>query len=198
MRKIEPKLVSYIEKKLAGNGLYNVALESKDARTLVVLAAQALVGVKEKTGNNDGEMVRLIQETYGNANGEPWCMSLAQSCIAFAEVKTGKKSPVVAGELCSAVWRDTPKAQRVKYLPLAGALMIFIDVNTRTGKDKISGHVEIVLSSDGKTVQCIGGNTSGTTKPGHAVNREGNGCYYTVRSAKGTASRRVAGYLKPF
>jgi hypothetical protein len=192
VRQIEPKLVKYIDAKLAGNGLAQDAFERKDARQVFVLAAQACVGIKEKSGRNDGEMVELIQETVGGASGEPWCMALIMSCLAYAEVKCGVKSPLMATEHCQTLWQKTPKSQRVKLAPLAGAIAIWGDVG------KSSGHTEIVLSADAKSFQAIGGNTSGTTKPGQAVNRDGNGVFYTVRSMKSTAKRKLLGFLKPF
>lgn len=192
MRKIEPALVSYIDKKLEKNGLAQVALKNKDARTLFRLAAESCVGITEATGKNDGKMVRLIQETVGGASGEPWCMALVMSCLAYAETKCKVKSPIYESEHCQTVWAKTPKSQRVKLLPLAGAIAIWAD----TGKS--TGHTEIVLSCDGKTMNCVGGNTSGTTKPGEAVNRDGNACVYTVRSMKGTAKRKLLGFLRPF
>jgi hypothetical protein len=81
---------------------------------------------------------------------------------------------------------------RVKIHPLAGAIAIWGDVG------KSSGHTEVVLSADSKSFQAIGGNTSGTTKPGQAVNRDGNGVFYTVRSMKSTKRRKLLGFLKPF
>ncbi len=192
MRKIEPKLVKYIDDRLKTNGLAQDALKRKDARGLMVQAASALVGIKEKSGRNDGAMVELIQETVGSASGEAWCMAMIQSLIAYAEVKTGKKSGVYPSELCYAVWHKTPVGSRVKILPLAGAIAIWND----TGKT--TGHTEMVLSSDGKTFTAIGGNTGGTTKPGERVEANGNGIYYTVRSTKPTAKRKILGYLVPF
>jgi hypothetical protein len=192
VRNIEPKMVEYLDKKLAGNGLAQEAIAKKDARTLFCLAIEACVGIQEATGRNDGTMVKLIQETVGGASGEPWCMSLQQTGLAYVEHKLGVISPIPASEHCQTVWNKTPKRMRVKTLPLAGALALWADVG------KSSGHVEMVRSCDGKVFQAVGGNTSGTTKPGSAVNREGNGCYYTVRSMKSTKSRKLLGFLKPF
>lgn len=192
MRSIEPQMVQFIDAKLKGNGLAKNAIEAKDARTLFRLASEACVGIQEATGRNDGKMVKLIQETVGGAAGEPWCMALVQTCLAYAEIKTGLTSPIPASEHCLTVWEKTPKRLRVKALPLSGAIAIWND----TGKT--SGHTEIVLSCDGKTFQAVGGNTSGAKSPGEAVNREGNGCYYTVRSMKSTAKRKLLGFLKPF
>jgi hypothetical protein len=192
MRQIEKEMVVYLDRKLEKNGLAQQAIASKDARTLFRLAAEACVGIQEATGRNDGKMVKLIQETVDGASGEPWCAALVQTCLAYAEAKTKKKSPVVASELCTAIWSKTPKTQRVKKLPLGGAIAIWQDVG------KSSGHTEIVLSCDGSSFNAVGGNTSGTTKPGQAVNREGNGAFYTVRSMKSSKTRKLLGFLIPF
>lgn len=191
-RKIEPELVAWIDKKLEKNGLAKLALETKDARTLFRLAIEACVGIQEATGKNDGKMVRLLQETVGGASGEPWCMSLQQSGLAYVESKLGVTSPIPVSEHCQTVWKTAPKSLRVKSIPLAGALAIWGDVG------KSSGHVEMVISCDGNTFQAVGGNTSGTTAPGQAVNREGNACVYTVRSMKSTKKRALLGFLRPF
>lgn len=191
-RKIEKELVDYIDKRLEKNGLAQDALARKDARALMVQAATTLVGIKEATGRNDGKMVRLIQETVGGASGEAWCAAMIQSLIAYAEVKTGKKSPIIDTELCYTMWHKSPKTSRVKILPMAGAIAIWNDIG------KTTGHTEMVISADGVTMQCIGGNTGGTTKPGQPVEANGNGVYYTVRSMKGSKKRALLGFLIPF
>lgn len=197
MRELNPQLLKYIDDKLAKNGLAQRAIEQKDARALVWICATALVGIQEATGRNDGKMVNLIQDTVGGMDEWPWCMSMVQTCIAYAEAKTGIKSPIAVGEGCIDVWNRTPKAQRVKILPLAGAIAIWGDLLS-SGKLKGTGHTEVVLSSDGKVFQAVGGNTSGSLNPKEAVNREGNGVYYTVRSHSSTAKRKLLGFLKPF
>lgn len=191
-RNLHPEMLRWLDLKLALNGMAQEAILAQDSRTLFRLVAEACVGIQEATGRNDGRMVVLIQETIGNAVGEPWCMSLVQTCLAYAEAKIGIVSPIFESEHCQTVWNKTPKNKRVKDIPLAGAIAIWGDVG------KSSGHTEIVLSCDGFIFNAIGGNTSGTKKPGQAVNREGNGCYYTVRSMKSTKKRKLLGFLKPF
>lgn len=114
MRQIEKKMVDWLDTKLIGNGLAQRAISDKDARLLFRLAAEACVGIKESGGNNKGPMVELIQETIDGADREPWCMSFVQTCLAYAEKKTGIKSPIAAGEHCLSVWTSTPKSARVK------------------------------------------------------------------------------------
>lgn len=186
-----------IDKRLAGNGLAQQAIKNKDARALVWLAATSLVGIKEATGKNDGYEVGLIQSVVGDSDRWPWCASFAMACIMYAEHKTGKKSPVVATEHAQSIWSMTPKIQRVKSIPLPGAIIVWGYKDSK-GKLTVKGHTEVVLAADDKVIKCIGGNTSGTTSPNQAVNREGNGVFYTVRDYKSTAKKQYLGCVKPF
>lgn len=126
-RKIETALVNFIDSKLKDNGLAQEILTTKDAtraRTLMVLAAQACVGIRE-SGNNSGPMVKLIQETVGIAQGEAWCMSFVQSMIAYVEVKLGIKSPLKATEGCTDLWDSSNSNLKVKIQPNPGAVIIW-------------------------------------------------------------------------
>lgn len=188
-RQLNKTMIDYLEGKLKNNAMYLDALKRNDARMIYSLVVEACVGITEATGRNDGKMVEAIQDTIGKAEGEPWCMALQQTGIAFAEYKTGIKSPIYPSELCYAVWHKTPKKQRVKYHPLRGAMAIWNDKGTTRG------HTEMVLSADNKNFQAVGGNTSGSTG---TVKREGNACVYTVRPMKTTGKRQLLGFLKPF
>lgn len=192
MRIIEQDLVKYIDKKLALNGLASYALKNKDARTLMVEAAKSCVGVREATGKNDGPIVRLFQETVGTANGESWCMSFIQSMIAYAEIKTGIMSPLFAGEYCTHVWTNTSLKQRVKKIPLPGAIAIWHKKNSS------DGHTGIVTSYGDKNFYAVEGNTTSGLSSNEEVIAEGGGVYYTIRANKGSANMILRGFLKPF
>jgi hypothetical protein len=192
MRQIEKDLIKYLDKKLELNGLAQHALNTKDARLLLVEAAKACVGIREATGKNDGPMVRLFQETIGSASGESWCMSFTQSMIAYAEVKTGLVSPIFASEYCTHVWTKTPITQRVKKAPLPGAIAIWHK------KDSTDGHTGIVLSYGEKTFYAVEGNTTSGLSANEEVIAEGGGVYYTKRNSKGSPTMILRGFLKPF
>lgn len=195
MRQIEPKMVQFLDDRLKDNGLAQHAIETKDARTLMVEAAKVCVGIREKTNNNDGPMVELIQETIGRANHEAWCMGFVQTMIAYAEFKTGVKSPVFdgddGGEHCQTVWRKTPKDMRVKISPLPGAIVIW-----RHGSSE-NGHTGILLGSDERIFSAVEGNTTKGEVNGRIV-REGGGVYFTTRSRYGDGDMNIVGYLIPF
>jgi len=193
MRKIQPELVSHIDKRISWDGLAQYHLQTKNARGLMVEAAKACVGIKELTGRNDGKLVELIQKTVdGKAQGEAWCMAQVQSMIAYAEAKTGVKSPLMATEHCLTLWNSTPIEQKVKISPLAGAIAIWRHGTTT------NGHTEIVLACDESIFFAIGGNTSGVVDPSKPVNREGNGVFYTKRSRFGEGDMNLLGFIKPF
>ncbi len=191
MRQLEKKMLDWLDKKLALNGMAQEAIKTKDARTLMVLAAEACVGIREEGGNNRGPMVKLIQETVGGASGEAWCLSFVQTCIAYAEEKTGVKSPLPAGEHCMSLWNGA-KSSKVKIFPARGAVIIW-----KHGKGP-AGHTGFFLGGDGKTMKTIEGNTeSGLDSKGN-VERDGGGVYQNKRSMKANGTMVVQGFLIPF
>lgn len=194
MRHIEPKMVEYLDGKLKDVEIAKIALGINDPRMLFVEALRACVGIREKTGNNDGPMVELIQETIGTADGEAWCMALQQTGIAYAELKTGLISPIFASEGCTEVWENTARSQRVKYNPLPGALAIW----KYHGSWK--GHTEMVLAADESMFYAVGGNTTtGKLSDGGKIVREGGGVYLTQRyRMKHDLEKELLGFLKPF
>lgn len=190
-RKLEKKMIEYIDQKLSGNGLAVESVLKKDARTLMRLAAQACVGVRED-GYNSGPIVTLIQDTVGGPDHVAWCMSFVQTAIAYAELRTGKKSPVFASEHVLTTWNETPRVQRVIKIPLGGAIAIWRHGNSS------SGHTGIVESCDGETFHAVEGNTGSGISPGGKIVREGDGVYFTHRAMDPVGEMRLLGFIKPF
>jgi hypothetical protein len=192
-RKVPTKLLAWIDNKLKGNGLAQHAIEQKDARTVMRLAAEACVGIREQGGNNRGPLVDLIQDVIGQEGKEhwAWCMSFVQVCIAYAEEKTGVKSPIIAHEHCLTVWNQSPKNLRCTADPLPGAIIVW-----RHG-DTASGHTGILTSFGPDSMTAVEGNTESGVAGGK-VERDGGGVYATKRSKTGAPAMRVMGFLKPF
>lgn len=191
-RLIETGLVLYIDNKLKTDSIAQKALREKNPRALFIRAMKALVGIREKTGNNDGPMVVLLQETIGTAVREAWCMSTIQSAIAYVEVKLSVKSPIFASEHCLSVWDRTPKAQRVQRIPAPGAIIIWQHGTS------MAGHTGIVTKYEGGTMRCIEGNTTQGLNPDGSIEREGGGVYETQRNSRANGTMKVVGFLKPF
>ena len=190
MRKLEPEMFEFFEAKLKNHG---AAQETQDPRKLLVYAAETCVGIREVGGNNQGRMVRLIQETVGRAEGEAWCMSFVQTCIAYVETKLKITSPIPASEHCMTVWNSTPKYLRVKSVPLPGAIIIW-----RRGAGP-AGHTGIMTEwhRTSSSFEAIEGNTE-SGLAGGKVERDGGGVYLTERSRSGTSSMKIMGFIKPF
>jgi hypothetical protein len=185
MREIEKDMVRWLDEKLVENGLAQLAIKNKDARTLFRLAAECCVGIKESS-HNAGPMVELIQKTVGGADKEPWCMGFVQTCLAYAEKKTGIKSPVAVSEHCLTVWNNTPKNMRVKNIPAPGAIIIWRHGTTQ------AGHTGLVLGWQSSKMDTVEGNT------GSGNMREGDGVYFKNRSTTANGKMKVVGFLKPF
>ncbi len=194
MRHIKPKMIAFLDTKLKDISMAAHARDTKNARLLFQIAAQSCVGIRERTNNNDGPMVELIQETIGVAEHESWCMAFVQTMLAYAEHTLRVTSPVVATEGVLDAWNRTPLEQRVKYLPLPGAIVLW-----RHGVT-YKGHTGILLGTDGINFHAVEGNTTSGSEndPTGPVVREGGGVYYTKRAASGSGDMHVVGYLKPF
>lgn len=205
VREIRPEMVKYIDAKLMDSGLAKHHVQNKNPRGLMVEAARVLVGITEKTGKNDGFYVELIQDTVGGVNNEAWCMATQQTLLAYVELKTGIKSPLLATEHCTTLWMWVLKNRPdliVKYNPLAGALAIW--KHGKTAVEKLpAGHTEMVLDCDEKVFHAVGGNTTGwftekEAQAGKRVNREGNSLVYTLRSRAGDGDMELLGFIKPY
>jgi len=163
---------------------------------LFVQAAAACLGIKE-TQKNKGPEVELFLKTVGLSAGDAWCMSFIQTCIAYAELKTGLTSPHPSGA-CMKVWDKSPVIQRVQNIPLAGAVAVWQHLS-----DPIHGHTGMVLDCDGVSFHAIEGNTSdGYEDINSEVGQTGDGVGFTHRRVdlfnpqKGDMQLR--GFLKPF
>ena len=191
-RQIRPEMVAWLDERLKDNPVAQDALERKHARALLLEAARACVGVRERGGNNRGPIVELMQQTIGKAEGEAWCASFVQTLIAYCELKTGQKSRVFASEHCATIWNNTHTELRVKKHPAPGAIVIWGYQGT------ISGHCGIVLDAGSAEFRAIEGNTEAGLSPSEKVERDGGGVYLTRRNRLGQGRMIVRGFLKPF
>lgn len=193
-REIEDVMFNYLDALLEFNGFAQMAIKTNNPRALLVEAAKVCVGIREETGKNDGPMVELLQKTIGDADGESWCMSFVQTCIAYVERKMNVTSPIAASEHCLTVWNTTPKKCRVVHRPLPGAVIIW-----KHGSGP-AGHTGIVLDYGihGDTFDAIEGNTESGISESDEIVREGGGVYATRRGKRGSFTMRIVGFLKPF
>lgn len=198
-RHIQPAAMKLIEDRLAGNSLAQACIAERNARQLYIEAIKALVGIRE-VGKNNGPEVTLFLATVDLAPGNSWCMALQQTGLAYVESKLGVKSPVAAGGLVTGIWNTTDKAQRVKKIPLAGAIAILQHDN-----DKVHGHTGMVLDCDEQIFHTIEGNTAegldnltgGESHGGEAVRFVTRKLDYHNYQAN-SKDLKLLGFLKPF
>ena len=198
MRHIQPEMFNLILKKLEHNGeaQENMRLK-KDPRRLLVIAAPLFVGVREKTGHNDGPIIELIQKTIGGAYREPYCLAFAQTLIAFVEKVYGIESPIHPTEHCMTCWRNSPKHSRVLFSPDPGAITIYNHQGTDSGHAAI--FIESITERKEKFAHNVEANTTGGVDPYGAIVREGGGIYWTKRPwQRNVGGMLFVGHLKPF
>lgn len=192
MRKIEPKMIAYIDSLLASDPIAKEALSLADPRLLFGRVADICVGIREVGGNNKGPLVELIQSTIGGANREAWCMSFIQTCLAYVEHVMGVVSPIAASEHCLTVWNKTPKKQRVKIIPGQSAIIIW-----QHGESQ-NGHTGVMREWREEYMYCVEGNTESGLSNNGSIERDGGGVYLTKRDSEKNGDMRVVGFLKPF
>lgn len=190
-RHITTKMVAFIDSKLKDNVHAQELIAKKDARSLMVIVAATLVGIRE-IGSNRGPLVTEIQSTVGGPDHVAWCMSTVQTVVAYIEFKTGVKSGLYVTESCLEAWEKTDKALRVVDMPLGGAVIIYQHGTS------YQGHTGILESTDKVTTWAFEGNTGSGVTPGGAIQREGDGVYHTHRNYKGVGDMHLLGFIKPF
>ncbi len=189
MRKITDKMFKFVDDKLKTNGAAQLAITNKEARNLLIYAAEACVGIKEEGGNNRGlYIVELQKTTDGSAEQEPYCMAAVQTWIAYVEKKLGITSHLFASEHCMTTWRKVSASKKVKSIPAPGAIIIWKNGNTD------AGHTGLVLDYQGenKKMETLEANT------GSGNMRDGDGIYIKQRSKVKEGKLVVQGYIIPF
>jgi hypothetical protein len=198
-RKIQPAAVALIDGLIQNNPLAQDCLAQGPgrARQLFVEVVKSCLGIDEE-GTNQGKEVQIFQKTVGLSAGDSWCMAFMQTGLAYVEKKLGVVSPVFASGGCVNTWQKTPVAQRVKLLPLAGAVAIWQHQN-----DPTHGHTGMVLDCDGVSFHAIEGNTAdGGESLGNEVGQTGQGVRFTHRRYDlfnpHNGDMLLLGSLKPF
>lgn len=180
LRDLNEKLIDYFDANVP-----QILIHPKD---WMLYAAKSLVGTHE-SGYNAGYLVELMQDTIGKAERESWCMSAVQSCVAYAEYKTGIKSTLFHTEHCMTAFNNHPK-ELILEKPERGSVAIW-----RYGEGP-NGHCGIFESMfNDKLMVTYEGNTSATNKE---INREGDVFDKKIRTMRDMGSMKLMGFLKVF
>jgi hypothetical protein len=154
-------------------------------RASVYSWALSEVGVREKTGRNDGARIDHYNKTAGVPLRSPYCASFVWTAFVQSKYKPkGVKYPAQARQ-----WFQDPKRlvlsqqslrgnRRMMKLPKRGDVVGYY---FRSGFNAIS-HIEILdrIDLEGEYIYCIGANTSAKNSAS-SVDRAGDGVYYVRR-----------------
>ena len=143
---------------------------SQDVRAKLVNTAYKYVGVREKTGNNDGKDVEAILARVGLPPKNPWCAAL-QYCIHNDEGVKAPKSGYSPDWFKTNVVYNKKKMSLTKFKSQKGQVCGFYIPS----KGRI-GHVGMIVGEMGNFYITIEGNTN------DAGSDEGEGCYKKLRS----------------
>ena len=167
-------LLGFICTALIGSfGLFNRhLLKREDAanaikRDGIICIAEQEIGVREKTGHNDGQKVEEYLAVTGLKKGEPWCAAY----VSWVYRKAGFKQP------CSAWSPDLfPRSHLVKIILPGDVLGIYFPELKRIA------HVGLIIQLKGDWITSVEGNTN------VAGSREGDGVYVRKRHIRTIAS----------
>ena len=184
MRQLQPRLKEWFDSRLLNPE--PLAFHEGNPVKMLILTAQACLGIAERGKDNCGEMVELFQSTIGRAEQEPWCMAFLQSCVAYIE-SFGFTSDLFPSEHCLTVWVNSKCRRPVE--PVPGDMVIY-----RLG-DTTKGHAELITAVFPLSLATIGGNTGA---PNDEIERNGDGVYSKIRVRGGTFKMREVGFLRLF
>ena len=194
-RHLKKALETLIDTKLSTDYAteFRAACDAKDGNKLVSLANMALVGTREVT-HDDGPTIELIQSTIGSPQHQAWCMDQQQSCIAYAERKTGVASKIAASESVTETWRSTTVSCRVDRANLqAGDLWLWEHGTTWEGH---TGNFQSLISLN--MAELVEGNTSSGANAKGEIERDGGGTYVTRRPFAPVGNMHLLGFLRAF
>ena len=198
-RKLETKLEKKLDQLCADHfgDEFEVAVEGRNATRVFLMALEVLEGTREVPRNsNRGEMVELIQETIGRAEGEPWCMALMRTGGAYGEKKTGAVSRRQSSEGCMSVWEKSPAVMKITNIAAArpGDIAIW---NYPPGWQGHTGGLREMLPTR-QSMWLTEGNTTSGLNPDGLIEREGGGVYRTKRTTSSTSKMKLMGFVRPF
>jgi hypothetical protein len=128
----------------------------------------AEIGVREQTGNNDGQRVEMYLATTGLGKGYPWCAAFVTWTMIQAKVKTPHSAYSPDWFISNVIYKQTWQ----KTYPEAKPGMVF---GLYFASKKRIAHVGFIDGEDHNNYYTVEGNTN------EAGSREGDGVYRKIR-----------------
>ena len=161
-----------------GNCVFSQSL----LRNRVIKIAESYVGVRELTGNNDGEEVEMFLHSTGLSKGYAWCAAFASHVF----IEAGVKAPLSAWspdwfKTNVVYFRSNITIDKFKSKPGQVFGLYF------ESKGRIA-HIGIIIKEDKLHYITIEGNTDGSG------GREGDGVYKKIRTKR--SIYKISDYIK--
>lgn len=134
----------------------------------------SFIGVREKTGNNDGREVEMFLRTVGLGKGYAWCAAFVKHCLLEAGIKDAKR---INGMASSCVSKDLIFSGRKK-LKVAKPGDVFTLYYASLKRIGHTGFFDREVNNS--VFETVEGNTN------DALSREGDGVYKKKRSYNAT------------
>lgn len=149
------------------------------------------VGIKEKTGRNDGPAIEAMLASVGRRRGDAWCAAFQYYAFARAVTMLGYTSqeiPIARTGLANGIYNFAAKSgRRDAFAPRYGDLLVW------KNRGSYSGHIErIIAVHAGGYVTTIGGNTGGISFS------DGDGVYKKRRNVRSPIGRMLVRGLVGF
>lgn len=135
------------------------------------------IGVREKTGNNDGKEVEMFLRSVGLGKGYAWCAAFVKYCMLEAGIKAAEK---MNGMALSCENKKNMVFQKGSHLKEAKPGDVFTLYYARLGRIGHTGFYDRPVNSS--VFETVEGNTNNQNS------REGDGVYRRKRSYNATYS----------
>lgn len=146
--------------------------------------ALSQIGVRERTGHNDGAEVEAYLRSVGLGAGSPYCWAGQYWCFLQVTPR-GMNPPILRTGLCSAGWSDAlRRGNATEFRVQRGDLLVWRHL---TGPQ---GHVERSTTGElrGGWVRTAAFNTTSTNT---GSQREGGGVYLRARNVRHPLGRMI-------
>ena len=151
-----------------------------------VQIAETFVGVREKTGRNDGKEVEMFLKSVGLSKGYPYCAAFVSYCLTQANVK----KPVVRSAMArNFETRESIKAKDVligKNKVPPGSIIVWRKGST------VNGHAGFAVNWSGVKGNTIEANTSSGEKGSQS---DGDGVFKRTRTIEPGNYFRITSFL---
>lgn len=154
-------------------------------RFSVVRAYKSQIGVRERTGRNDGKEVEKYLATVGLGKGHPWCAAFVKWCLLQGNIIEAR---VINGMALSTEKRDAIVYRQGRYFGKVKSADVFTLFYRKLNRIGHTGFVHGWANKEAGSIFTVEGNTNS------GGSRDGDGVYLRVRQIGGVHS--ISSWIK--